>query len=580
MRGILVLLLSWSAPALAAAPKEKLKPLEFPAGKNNVQILSQRFEYALLDAEKLRIGDILIDSEKLRFNVDASKDGYRLQFTWPAALFTDGRLSILNNNGKAVWSEPFTQKSIKIQTDKSVDDEDIRSEIASYTSAPVDKAVVGELKFLPFLNFCISRETENTKIYLCSRDFYLHSDPNGHAEIRNRSASKKEAQFDINGKEMTSQGLIYLNDAKEDLNIHGQSESGASIEIITRKRDVQFFDVTLSNDDKNLVIRAKGAQPARKKGVRRIDDEEYEVTLPKGRPYYYILGEGGIPMRQEFFIRGAIPTEDMRPYLSPSSPERTYGSEIEILGVHPAKVKLKTTPKDLGELHELGKNRFSWVLFDLESGKRNQRSMTVQSDATSFIGSYEIYRGRANVLNLDVLDSTPNGILTGSLEYQRWMETFLGEFRSGLGFEYQTDLSKKDDVTESKVMTLAYRYRFTPGFILKDPSGGIGLLLSQFNLGGESSMGPAIELFDEWNPGWSMFPWWQTKFRYWAGSSGSDVMKLASAWRWTVEGLTNANSESTSTFRVLMGASQFSIADAVEQPKMQIEFGLGFGLNF
>lgn len=574
-----ILLLALLAPLAAfAQKKEKLKPLEFQADRNGVQILAQRFEYALLDAEKLRIGDILIDSAKLRFAFEKAEHGYRLKFMWPAALLTSGNLALLNNNGKAVWSEDFKAEQLTIQADQTITDADIRGEIAMYVSEPVPAAVVDDLKFLPFLNFCVSRQTETTKIYLCSRDFYMHVAAGGGRDIRERSSATKQAQVEINGQEATSQGIIYLNEASEDINIRGQSESGASIELITRQRDVEFSDVTLTNDGRHLVIRARGAQPARKRGVRRIDDDEYEVTLPKERPYYFILGDGGIPMRQEFFIRGFVPTADLRPYLSSASPERTYASEIELVGVHPAKVKVKATEKDASELKPLSKNRFAWTLLGLKAGEVNRRFLTVESDrGEQFQGSYEIYRGRPNFLSLDVLSGSPSGIVRGDLEYRRWSESVFGSIlRWGWLFGYDKDLTKKDDAVESGAMTLGLRYRFTPGFAFKDPTGGVGLLATQFNLGGMNSIGPGLEVYKQFAPSWRRFPWWETHFRYWPGSSGADV-KLASMWRLSMEAFSPLGERAW--LRLPLALSQAKIADA-EAGKMQIEFGAGLGLNF
>lgn len=575
MRGLLALALLWTAPA--AAQKEKLKPLEFTAEKNNVQILSQRFEYAIVDAEKLKVGDILIDASKLKFSIVPSKEGNRLHFTWPAALLSDGRLSVLNNNGKAVWSESFDARSVQVAADQTIKDEDVRSDIASHTSEPLDPAVFDELKTLPFLNFCVSKETDRTKIYLCSRDVFVKLDPSGNAELHARAAAKKEALVEINGKKATKQGLIYLNEASEDLSLLGRTESGASLEVITRKREIEFYDVTLSSDGRSLLIRARGAQPARTKGVRRLDGENYEVSLPKGRPYYYILGDGGIPMRQEFLVGAALPTDDVRPYLSAATPDRTYAAAVDLLGVHPAGVKIEA---DGDELTPLPKNRFTWSWNHLQPGVKNRRFLNVVTESQgSFVGSYEIERGRANVLNLDLFGTSPNGILVGAAEYQRWLENVLGPLRSGVALEFMTNLSKKDDVVDSNSLTLVYRYRFTNGFALRDPSGGAGLLATQFNFAGSSTTAPGLELFQQFHLArFAFIPWSEARFRYWMASSGSDV-KLASGWRLTIEGLTNIAPQSGFAVRGLVGASQFKI-DGADDAKMQLEAGLGLHLRF
>src|SRR5688500_18655620 len=87
----------------------QLKPLYFQANINGVKIIPQIFEYGLLDAEKIRVGDILIDSTTFKFQLVPSEYGYSLKFNWPAGLIEDGDLSVLNNNGKAIWSRSFSK---------------------------------------------------------------------------------------------------------------------------------------------------------------------------------------------------------------------------------------------------------------------------------------------------------------------------------------------------------------------------------------------------------------------------------------------------------------------------------------
>lgn len=80
-------------------------PLFFPAEKNNIRVLPQIFEYTLLDSEKIKIGDILIDASLIRFEIIKSpgEDQVRLLFSWPAGLLQEGGIYLMNNSGRAVW---------------------------------------------------------------------------------------------------------------------------------------------------------------------------------------------------------------------------------------------------------------------------------------------------------------------------------------------------------------------------------------------------------------------------------------------------------------------------------------------
>ena len=87
------------------AGTQKSQNLVFQADRNGAQVLPQKFEYTLMDAERIRIGDILIDSSTFNFQLIRSGSGenYRIKFVWPASMLSQGQLILMNNNGKALW---------------------------------------------------------------------------------------------------------------------------------------------------------------------------------------------------------------------------------------------------------------------------------------------------------------------------------------------------------------------------------------------------------------------------------------------------------------------------------------------
>lgn len=579
----LLMLSAVTVSAATAAEKPKLKPLFFQADKNNVQILAQRFEYSLMDADKLRMGDILIDSTKLHFQVAKAERGYILRFQWPAGLFKDGSISLLNNNGKAVWSGGFTPETVKITADASVTDEDIRSEIGQFTSEPVSKELVDAMKFLPFMNFCISRATETNKVYLCSRDLYLTVAPDGRFEVKDRSTSKKDAYVELNGKQVTPQGLVYLNDANEDLFMKAQTESGAFIEIITRKMDVDFRDVVVNPEGNKIIVTARGAEPARKTGVKKLDDDEYEVTLSRSRPYYFLLGDGGIPMRQEFYVKGDLPTAAMRPFLAAQSPDKTFSSSLEVRGVAPEKVQLKAAGEG-SELQGGTKNRFNWRLLGLQSGL-NRRYLAVQEDGKSFVVGYDVERGLANVLQLSARFSAPAGSAHGGLSYERWLESLFGSrFRWGLGLEYDKGLTKAEEkYAQIDAMTLALRMRSTPGFPFRDATWKFGLLASSLKIAEGSGVAPGLEILREGPLGgpdsWlkDRLHWGDVRLRFWSGTKAKDV-KLTPSW--LVDGGVYRRFGKSAYLRLSLGISQFKTDLDLKGDKPQADAGLSLLYNF
>lgn len=572
------------APSMAAERAVR-KPLYFQANRNNVQVLAQRFEYDLMDANRLRMGDILIDSTKLHFQVSraGTGDGYVLRFQWPAGLFKDGSILLLNNNGKALWTGEFTPDTIQITADKSVTDEDIRSEIGQFTSETVPRDLIEDMKFLPFMKFCLNKSADTSKTYLCSRDLYLAVTSSG-IEIKERSTSKKEAFVEMNGKQVTPQGLVYLNDANEDLYMLAQTESGASLEIITRKLEVDFKDAILSADGTKIVITASGAEPARSKGVKKVGDGVYEVELPRVRPYYFLLGEGGIPMRQEFFIKGELPTEAIRPSLSPSAPDKTFSSSVDVEGANPDKTQVRAEGKG-SRLRSSSGRRFVWELGELQAGP-NRRYLAVQDGAKTFVVGYDVERGFANVLEVSGRFDAPSGAAHAGFAYRRWMESFLGsEFHWGAALEYDKALTKSDNYADIDFMTLALHYQTTESFPFQASNWRLGLLASSLKIAGENGVAPGIEILREGPLGVSpkswlkdRLHWGDMKLRFWSGTSGSKLVKLSPSW--LIDGGVYRRFGRSAYLRVSAGVSQFKTDLDLKGDKIQVGAGAALQYNF
>ncbi|MGE5086357.1 MAG: hypothetical protein ACM3MG_08675, partial [Bacillota bacterium] len=171
-----VTLLLTSLCALSVFAQGKPKAMFFQADKNNLQVLPQRFEYTLLDEDRLRIGDILIDSTMVTFHLEAPNEKgapYRIRFTWPSELLKDGELAIKNNSGKAIFTTKLNKEAVRVSSNPHVEDETLRANIASLSVGLKDNTLVEDMKYLPFMTFCIYRQSEDTKIYLCSKELYL-----------------------------------------------------------------------------------------------------------------------------------------------------------------------------------------------------------------------------------------------------------------------------------------------------------------------------------------------------------------------------------------------------------------------
>ncbi len=128
--------------------KSKLSPLHFEAERNGLKVLPQRFEYTLLDDYKIKIGDVLVDTENINFSIAPAKSsqGYDLTFTWPIHLFDRGELALKNNTGKAIINTVFESKDLKViataNTSPTTNNESTTSEEES--TANVEASSEGE----------------------------------------------------------------------------------------------------------------------------------------------------------------------------------------------------------------------------------------------------------------------------------------------------------------------------------------------------------------------------------------------------------------------------------------------------
>ncbi len=91
-------------------------PLFFPAEKNNIRVLSQRFEYQLIDETHFRIGDVVLDSELMKMSFAELEDSYRVEFSWPSSFVSQGELVLKDPSGKSLFQTQVSKEQIKKYT--------------------------------------------------------------------------------------------------------------------------------------------------------------------------------------------------------------------------------------------------------------------------------------------------------------------------------------------------------------------------------------------------------------------------------------------------------------------------------
>ncbi|KYG63588.1 hypothetical protein AZI87_14395 [Bdellovibrio bacteriovorus] len=589
---LLSLMTAYSIQAQAQAPSRtsKLKPLYFQADKNNLQVLPQRFEYTLIDEDRLKIGDILIDTTQITFQIEPStqKGLYRIRFTWPAGLVNEGELSVKNNSGKAIFTTVLSKENVTI-TDgvpATGEDEHLRSQVATFSADEVEASLVDDMKYFPFMSFCIYRESEETRIYMCSKELYLSSQQ-GQMVVKTRSSTKKAAQVEINGKIVGNQGIIYLNDRSENVAFKAQTQTGAFFEIETRKKDVDFKDAVVSDDGSRIILTASGAEPVDEKKVKKLSETDWQISLSKNRPVLYLKGDGDIPMRQEFYVRGELPKAKNRPYLSQKSVSRTYASKLSFTGISPEGVQVRSPENDgTSQLEPLKKNQFQWKVSGIPAGVETRRYLNVQADGQNFVAGYDVFRGQPFGLGVGASYQTPSGIAFGALEFQWWFENFLminadwSRFKWGLSVERLQHFTEKDDVAKVDFTTLELKWRAHEGFNLIDATWGLTLPLQMVQ--GENASATAYGLGAFWlkKPNRWMKPfmhWTEYKLQYFAGSSGSDF-KVSSAYN--LKALAYWQFNADWYLRYGLGLSDYKYDPAAAKEEMQIDLNAGIFWKF
>lgn len=505
-------------------------PLNFSAEHNNIQILPQKFEYTLLDESSIKLGDILIDSKSLNFQLEfkqSNPNEVKIIFSWPAGLLKEGELTLYNNYGKALIKEEITKDKIQIVAGENNKDSMLRSEKATFTTDYQDEEFLEEIKYLPFLKFCIAKKDKSTKIELCSSELYVSSDDNK-LTIKLRKSSQREAVVMINGKEAGDQGIIFLNDKNENINFKAQSESGALLEIITKLKPIDFKDVVISDDQKTIKFKGVGGFPVKEEGVKKINDTTWEVSLPTEFPVFYVQGEGGMPMKQEFNIKGAVPQEKMRSFLVSSLVEKTYSNSISLEARLPKGVTAK--PKDaLSTVIPKKNQRLTWNLLNLTPNTLNKRYLITSAKDSEATIAYDIFRGHRFEGFTQARILSPLNLMLLDLDLSWW----LNNLRSGIAFRYSMPLSKPVSITSFSDMELSYLHRLSTGLNFVDPSYFVGASYKMLKINDTSFAVPGILVGRKAIPNsiWlsTIADWYQWKFQYFTGQN-KDGLNLKSIY--------------------------------------------------
>ena len=381
-------------PSTPALTEDSRPQLFFPLEQNHVKILPQRFEYQLMDKDRFRVGDVLMNAREIGFQLialDKQKTRYKIRFQWPAGLLRQGEMAIKDNSGKALWLKKIDLQQIKLRdSQESINGSGLRSQLATYESSEIVSDVLSQLKLVPFFRFCIHREEPLTRIYLCSKDLYIKADDK-QFRILSRDSYRPESFVEINGRPVGATGIVFLNAPSEYIYMCTLLLSGATLELETRMKPVEFKDIVAEDNGQTLLIRAEGAEPVDTSQVKKISDTEWETRLSADHPFTYLKGEGDLPLRQEFMITGPLRKNTLHVFVTSAPQAETYSGKVSLGLTTTAENSL--SPYDRRTtLERVSDTDYKWILTDLEKNSDNRRYLKVTAPDGTFVGAYDVHR--------------------------------------------------------------------------------------------------------------------------------------------------------------------------------------------
>ena len=469
-------------------------PMDFPAEKNNVQVLPQKFEYSLRDNAKLLLGNRIIDTNEFRFRLFYEDSKPQVYLAWPSQVVQEGRLLITNPSGISVWSQPITKS---------------QSEFRIKDATTLVRALSG----LSFFRFCVGYYDIDTGLDVCSPEIYLKgTDRNLTTSLR---STPQKAFVQINGRNVTHHGIVFLNDEKESLSFRAVSSSGAEFKMDTRRIKLEFPDVQ-DLDEKGFVLTIKGPLPLAPTNFKKLGDGRWSVPLLKERAQIYIEGEGKVPLRQEFIVLGRLPTNQHRVHLYSSLSQKTYLSQMMIIG-EPGKLGNLKTLDASSEISRSG-SQFQWYVRNIPPGMGKTSYLGVEDKEQVFQAAYTTSRQDSARIELGAYANSDDMILGLSVEAQLWFETALLKSvmtyqRFGLSLQYAQDLSSDVKTTMTELDLL---FRNERGLQFWDTSiiFGFGFQNWSFDSESLSTFAPVVSWVSPAFPWTRYFDWQEMDLRF------------------------------------------------------------------
>jgi hypothetical protein len=372
-----------------------------------------------------------------------------------------------------------------------------------------------------------------------------------------------------------------LNNESENIGFRAMTQSGAVLEVETRMKPVDFKDVVMTPDKKELVITASGTEPVNEEKVQRISDDEWQFNIDAERPILYLKGEGNIPMRQEFYVKGEVPVDAARPFVEKDSFNRIYKPELTLRGSFAPGTSISSNDPN-EKVEKLEDNRFRWRLTDIPAGETSRHYLRVSHEQNSYLAAYDVYRDFRLEGGGFISYWTPAAQFSGDLFLTWWMENFMGSDANwsrlhwGLNVKESLMLTKKEGEANVNITHLELLWRANPGFHFQDRTWGLSVPYEIVQGDGISVSGFGLGAFysDKAQKRYQRYmQWYDVKFNYLTGMGSGDV-KLKGAI--TLLGTAYYHVDKRMSWAYGAGVSQYSF----DPGESKLQFQLRGGVNY
>lgn len=370
-------------------PVDQKANLMFPPENNSIEVLPPRFEYELLDKDQIRIGNIQINTNQIQFKIktlDSINKVFKINFQWPVGLLSHGEIAIKDNSGKSLWIKKFTPNEVLSST---------KTTLAYFETTLESDELLNSLEEFPFFSFCIHNELVQTKIYLCSKEFFLTKNQSQYT-IQERAQTRSDSFVEINGQTVGPKGFVFLNSPSESVSMRTLLLSGATLDIETRMKKIDFKDLSISKDKKELILVGQGTEPVKALAPMNEDKVDlWSARMNAEEPFIYLYGEGRFPLRYEFLTKQEPHDEALQVKILSPLQSTTIHSTHQLKLKPPTGYILQSTDQK-SKILALNDGTYDWILQDLKKNRKQRKYLFVKSkninDKKKYVAAFDIER--------------------------------------------------------------------------------------------------------------------------------------------------------------------------------------------